>query len=349
MTTTTQLAAAAPSRTSSADHRHPGSLVKETDLAAEDFVAFVELAATLKADRLAGREQPRLVGANIALLFQKPSTRTRCAFEVAAHQQGAHVTYLGPESSHFGQDESVADTARVLGSFYDGLGFRGFAQETVESLAQHAGAPVWNGLTDEWHPTQMLADILTMREQHGEDLSTLTYCFVGDGRGNIARSLLVTGALLGVDVRIATPDELRPPDSVLETADRLASRSRAVVTVTPELGDAVEGAEFLYTDVWVSMGEADEEWERRVPLLRPYQVTADVMAATGRDDTRFLHCLPAIHSTDTVVGARLHERFGLTAAEVTAEVFDGPQSSVFTQAENRMHTIKAVMVAALAI
>ena len=325
----------------------PGSLLKEVDLDAERFLGLVDLAAALKAERAAGAERERLGGRSIALLFQKPSTRTRCAFEVAAHDQGAHVTYLGPESSHFGQEESVADTAMVLGGFFDGLGFRGFAQDTVEALAQHSGVPVWNGLTDQWHPTQMLADVLTMREAHGPDPAGLRYCFVGDGRSNIARSLLVTGALLGADVRVAAPPGLAPPEDVVDLARGLAARSGAAVTVTPDLAAGVAGAGFVYTDVWVSMGEPDEEWDRRVPLLTPYQVTAEVMAATGRDDARFLHCLPAIHSTDTVVGGRLRERFGLAAAEVTDEVFHSPASLVLTQARNRMHTIKAVMVDAL--
>jgi ornithine carbamoyltransferase len=326
---------------------HPGSLLKESDLTAEDFFRLVRLAVDLKAAKAAGRERPRLRGRNIALLFQKASTRTRCAFEVAAYDQGAHVTYLGPEGSHFGREESVADTAAVLGQFFDGIEFRGYAQDTVEELARNAGVPVWNGLTDQWHPTQMLADILTMREVHGPDTSTLRYCFTGDGRGNIARSLLVTGALLGADVRIAAPTQLQPPGDVVATAERLAANSGASIEVTADLRRAVADCEFVYTDVWVSMGEPDAEWDRRVPLLTAYQVTPEVMAATGRPDSRFMHCLPAIHSTDTTVGRRLHDRYQLLSAEVTHEVFTSRASLVFAQAQNRMHTIKAVMVAAL--
>ena len=258
------------------------------------------------------------------------------------------MTYLGPSGSHLGRDESIADTARVLGSLYDGIEYRGYGQDVVEELARHAGVPVWNGLSDQWHPTQMLADVLTMTDHRDGALSGLTCCFLGDGRSNVARSLLVTSALLGFDVRIAAPRELWPPADVQELAEDAASRSGARLTVTDDASTAVQGAEFLYTDVWVSMGEADAEWDRRVPLLLPYRVTSALMAATGREDTRFLHCLPAVHDTTTDLGRRLHERFGLDGAEVADEVFGSPASLVFEQAENRMHTIKAVLVSALA-
>jgi ornithine carbamoyltransferase len=246
-----------------------------------------------------------------------------------------------------GTEESVADTARVLGAFYDGIEFRGFAQDVVEEFAQHAGVPVWNGLTDQWHPTQMLADILTMTDYHQGDIADLSYAFVGDGRDNVARSLLVTGALLGADVRIIAPRELWPPDDVRAIAADLATTSGARITITDNVAAGVEGAGFVYTDVWVSMGEADAEWDHRVPLLTPYRVTSAVMAATGRPDARFMHCLPAVHDTSTALGRRIHDRFGLVGAEVTEEVFSSPASIVFLQAENRMHTIKALLVSAL--
>ncbi|WP_262379705.1 ornithine carbamoyltransferase [Nonomuraea sp. PA05] len=323
------------------------SLLTPTDPGRDGFLELLDRAAALKLAKRAGREQPVLTGRNIALVFEKNSTRTRCAFEVAAYDQGAHVTYLGPSGSHLGKEESVADTARVLGALYDGIEFRGFAQETVAELARHAGVPVWNGLTDEWHPTQMLADVLTMREHQPGPVEAISFCFTGDGRGNIARSLLVTGAMLGMDVRIATPDELRPPEALVKEAERLALTSGARVLVTGDLPAALDGAAFVHTDVWVSMGEADAEWDRRVPLLTPYRVTPQVMAATGRPDTRFLHCLPAVHDTTTELGRRIHRRYGLTGAEVTGEVFESAASVVFQQAENRMHTIKALLVAAL--
>jgi ornithine carbamoyltransferase len=322
------------------------SLLKETDLTREQFLALVHDARQLRAGKKAGREHPRLVGKNIALIFQKNSTRTRSSFEVAAYDQGAHVTYLGPDGSHIGTEESVADTARVLGAFYDGIEFRGFAQDVVEEFAQHAGVPVWNGLTDQWHPTQMLADILTMTDYHQGDIADLSYAFIGDGRDNVARSLLVTGALLGADVRIIAPRELWPPDDVRAIAAGLATTNGARITITDDVA-GVDGAGFVYTDVWVSMGEADSEWDHRVPLLTPYRVTSEVMAATRRSDARFMHCLPAVHDTSTDLGRRIHDRFGLVGAEVTEEVFSSPASIVFIQAENRMHTIKALLVSAL--
>lgn len=329
-------------------HRHPGSLLKELDLDKKQFVDLLHLARDLKRSRAGGREHPRLVGRNIALVFEKASTRTRCAFEVAAHDEGAHVTYLGPEGSHIGREESIADTARVLGRMFDGIEFRGFAQDTVEQLADHAGVPVWNGLTTEWHPTQMLADVLTMTEHHNDGpLEEIAYCFLGDGRNNVARSLLVTGALLGMDVRIAAPRELWPPDNVVTIAQALAADSGARVLVTEDVTLAVEGVDFVYTDVWVSMGESAEQWATRIPLLLPYRVTAKLMAESGQVDTKFLHCLPSVHNADTELGRRLHEQFGLSGAEVSDEVFESPASIVFDQSENRMHTIKAVLVSAL--
>lgn len=333
----------ATAKSSAAD----GSLLRETDLGADGFRSMLLLAAQLKQDKRRGAERRRLGGRNIALVFEKSSTRTRCAFEVAAYDQGAHTTYLGPEGSHRGRDESIADTGRVLGSFYDGIEFRGFAHETVEELARNAGVPVWNGLTDQWHPTQMLADVLTMTENGPDDLQDIAFCFVGDGRNNVARSLLVTGAMLGMDVRIAAPATLQPPVDVIDEARALAVLSGARVTVTDDLHQAVAKAQFVYTDVWVSMGESDEEWARRIPLLLPYRVTPEVMRATGLAHPRFMHCLPAIHDTSTTVGRRLHEQFGLDGAEVSDAVFSGADSVAFQQAENRMHSIKAVLVSAL--
>jgi ornithine carbamoyltransferase len=328
--------------------RHPGSLLRELDLDKARFLALVALAADLKRAKKAGVERKSLTDRNIALVFEKSSTRTRCAFEVAAHDQGAHVTYLDPAGTHMGRDESVPDTAKVLGRMFDGIEFRGFAQETVEQLADNAGVPVWNGLTDSWHPTQMLADVLTMTEHHPGPVERISVCFVGDGHNNVARSLLITGALLGMDVRIAAPRDLQPPADVVATARELARTSGATVLVTEDAEQGVDGADFVYTDVWVSMGDSPEEWDVRVPLLIPYRVTEALMKATGKPDTKFLHCLPAIHDRTTVVGEHLHERYGLDGAEVTDEVFSSPRSVVFDQAENRLHTIKAVLVTGLA-
>lgn len=327
--------------------RHPGSLVKESDLTKAQFLHLVSQAAALKAAKKNGTERPALTGRNIALVFEKASTRTRCAFEVAAHDQGAHVTYLGPEGSHIGREESVRDTARVLGRMFDGIEFRGFGQDTVEQLADHAGIPVWNGLTDQWHPTQMLADVLTMTQHFAGPVEQVILCYLGDGRSNVARSLLVTGALLGLDVRIAAPLDLWPPDDVVATARELAAGSGARLLVTEDIQAAVTGTDFLYTDVWVSMGEPPEEWNKRIPLLRPYQVSAKLIASTGKPSTCLMHCLPAVHDTSSALGQRLFEQYGLTGAEVTDDVFESPQSIVFDQSENRLHTIKAVMVEAL--
>ena len=327
--------------------RRPGSLLKELDLDKAEFLALVDLASDLKRAKATHTEVPRLAGRNIVLVFEKNSTRTRCAFEVAAHDQGANVTYLGPDGSHIGREESIADTGRVLGRMFDGIEFRGFAQDTVEELAAHAGVPVWNGLTDSWHPTQMLADILTVREHHPGPLEQVAYCFLGDGRNNVARSLLITGALLGMDVRIAAPRSLWPPDDVVAAARRLAETSGARLLVTDDPEQGAAGADFVYTDVWVSMGESAAQWDQRVPLLLPFQVTERLMKATGKTDTKFLHCLPAVHDRSTVLGKRLYDQFSLDGAEVTDEVFASARCIAFDQAENRIHTIKAVLVAAL--
>ena len=289
----------------------------------------------------------RLAGCNIALIFEKASTRTRSAFEVAAHDEGAHVTYLGPEGSHIGHKESMKDTARVLGRMFDGIEYRGFAQESVEILGEYAGVPVWNGLTDEWHPTQLLADVLTIRDHTARPLTGVSWCYLGDARNNTANSLLVTGALLGMDTRICAPAQLQPSAAVQRIAGGLAARSGAALTVTDDVRSAVAGADFLYTDVWVSMGEPPGEWDKRIDLLLNYQVNADLLAATGNPEVKFMHCLPALHNRETGVGEQIYQRRGLTALEVTDEVFESPASLVFDQAENRMHTIKAVMVATL--
>jgi ornithine carbamoyltransferase len=304
----------------------------------------VDLAAQLKAAHREGREVRRLSGKSFALIFEKASTRTRCAFEGAAAHQGASTTYLGPDGTHIGREESIADTARVLGRLYDGIEFRGFAQETIEELAQHAGVPVWNGLTDQWHPTQMLADVLTIREAVRPDLDGVAWTYVGDGRNNVARSILVTGAMLGMDVRIAAPPALFPSPGLRKVAAGLAAVSGGGTWVTDDVAGAVAGADVVYTDVWVSMGEPGSTWDSRVELLRPYRVTAELMAATGRPDTKFMHCLPAVHDDRTELGRRVRDAYGLVGAEVTDDVFGSPSSVVFQQAENRMHTIKAVLV-----
>ncbi|MGW3243594.1 ornithine carbamoyltransferase [Streptomyces sp. NPDC001070] len=324
--------------------------LKELDFAPEEFRRLVELAAELKAAKKAGAEVRRLNGRNIALIFAKTSTRTRCAFEVAAADQGASTTYLDPSGSQLGHKESVKDTARVLGRMFDGIEYRGTGQEVVEELAAHAGVPVWNGLTDEWHPTQMLADVLTMTEHSGRplgDIGGIAYAYLGDARSNMGNSLLVTGALLGMDVRIVAPRQLWPDEAVVAEARRLAEATGARVTLTEDVTEGVAGAQFVHTDVWVSMGEPAEVWDERIALLKPYAVTMDVLRATGRPDVKFMHCLPAFHDLGTTLAREIHARHGLTSLEVADEVFESAHSIVFDQAENRMHTIKAVLVATL--
>ncbi|OEU99885.1 MULTISPECIES: ornithine carbamoyltransferase [Streptomyces] len=325
--------------------------LKELDFTPEEFGGLVSLAAELKAAKREGTEQPRLRGRNIALLFEKASTRTRCAFEVAAADQGAHTTYLDPAGSHLGVKESIKDTARVLGRMFDGIQYRGSGQEKVEELAAHAGVPVFNGLTDAWHPTQMLADVLTMTEHApgapGRPPAELAYAYLGDARNNMGNSYLVTGALLGMDVRIAAPRPLWPEEPVVARAREVAGRTGARITLTEDVAEGVAGADFLATDVWVSMGEPQQAWAERIALLKPYAVTMDVLRATGNPEVRFLHCLPAFHDLGTAVAREIHEQHGLTSLEVTDEVFESPYSVVFDQAENRLHTIKAVLVATL--
>ncbi|WP_086793987.1 ornithine carbamoyltransferase [Streptomyces thermovulgaris] len=322
--------------------------LKELDFTQEEFRGLVELAAELKAAKKAGTETPYLRGKNIALIFEKTSTRTRCAFEVAAADQGASTTYLDPSVSQIGHKESVKDTARVLGRMYDAIEYRGDSQDTVEELAAYAGVPVYNGLTDDWHPTQMLADVLTMTEHGAKPLNETTFAYLGDARFNMGNSYLVTGALLGMDVRLVAPKTYWPAQDVVDRAHELAASSGARITLTESLDDGVRGADFVATDVWVSMGEPQEVWAERIAALAPYAVTMDVLRATGNPDVKFLHCLPAFHDLGTKVGREIHERYGLSSLEVTDEVFESPHSVVFDEAENRLHTIKAVMVATLA-
>jgi ornithine carbamoyltransferase len=308
----------------------------------------LELSFELKTAKREGREILRLSGLNIALIFEKTSTRTRCAFEVAAYDQGAHVTYLGPTGSQIGHKESVADTARVLGRMYDGIEYRGFGQERVETLGRHAGVPVWNGLTDEYHPTQVLADVMTMVEHAGRPPEQISFCYLGDARNNVGNSLMIGAAKLGMNVRLCAPGTLWPEDALVERCRGWAAESGGSILLTEDVGEGVAGADFLYTDVWVSMGEPPERWAERIALLRPYQVNAVAMAATGNPDVKFLHCLPAFHNRDTKVGEEIYQEFGLDGLEVTDDVFESPASIVFDQAENRMHSIKAIMVATLA-
>jgi ornithine carbamoyltransferase len=324
------------------------SFLKESDFTRRELQHLLDLAAALKTVKYAGTEVPRLAGKEIALIFEKSSTRTRSAFEVAAYDQGAHVTYLDPSGSQLGHKESIADTARVLGRMYDALEFRGSAQSDVEELAARAGVPVYNGLTDEWHPTQMLADFLTMHEVSHRPYDHMTYTYAGDTRSNVARSLLVMGAIMGADVRICGPRQLWPPDDVRELADSRAAESGAKLTVTDDLDLALRGTDFVYTDVWVSMGEPADVWDQRVRLLSPYQINADALTRTGNPRVRFMHCLPAYHDLNTEVGREIMQRTGMTEGlEVTDEVFESPASIVFEQAENRLHTIKAILVATL--
>jgi ornithine carbamoyltransferase len=324
------------------------SLLKEIDFSRDELLHLLALSQALKTAKYAGNEVQRLAGKEIALIFEKASTRTRCAFEVAAFDQGAHVTYLDPTGSQLGHKESIADTARVLGRMFDAIEYRGSGQENVEELARHAGVPVYNGLTDEWHPTQMLADFLTMHERTSKPYDEIAYAFVGDGRFNMGRSLLITGAIMGSDVRLVTPTDLRPPQDVIDMAHELAAASGARITITDDVG-GVHGADFVHTDVWVSMGEPKEVWTERAKLLAPYQVNTELLAATSNPKVKFMHCLPAFHNAETTVGRDIADATGMTnGLEVTDEVFQSPASIVFDQAENRLHTIKAVLVATLA-
>ena len=326
---------------------HGRSLCKETDLTKEEFLHLVDLAVNLRRQKREQCEKRHMKRRNVALIFEKVSTRTRSAFEVGAHDQGAAVTYFGPGDTHLGEGETVEDTARVLGRIFDGIEYRGFAQSTVEGLARHAGVPVWNGLTDQWHPTQMLADILTMRDQSDKGVEEISFCYLGDARNNTANSLLVTGALLGMDVRVAAPAGLLPSPEVQAIASGLAHSSGARIGLFQDVMAAVEGVDFLYTDVWLSMGEPDSAWAERIEELLPFQVNRGVLDATRNPNVRFLHCLPAEHTSDTAIGKKILAEHGLNAMEVTDDVFRSEASIVFEQSENRLHTIKALMVATI--
>ncbi|MCO5787731.1 ornithine carbamoyltransferase [Pseudomonas sp. G11-1] len=317
------------------------------DFTPREIAFLLRLAADLKAAKYAGTEVAQLRGKEIALIFEKDSTRTRVGFEVAAFDQGAHVTYLGPSGSHIGHKESVKDTARVLGRVYDAIEYRGYGQAVVEELAQYAGVPVYNGLTDEFHPTQVLADFLTMQEHAEKPLRDIAYVFIGDAANNMGDSLLIGGAKMGMDVRLCAPQSCWPSADIRQQAEQIASTTGARIMITDDIDSAVAGVDFVYTDVWVSMGEPEEKWAERIKLLLPYQVNAALMARTGNPRVRFMHCLPAFHNTETVMGREIEQKFGIAAMEVTDEVFESPASIVFDQAENRMHTIKAVLVATL--
>jgi ornithine carbamoyltransferase len=326
---------------------HNRSFLKLLDFSPEEIKYLLDLAADLKRAKKAGTEKPTLKGKNIALIFEKTSTRTRCSFEVAALDQGAHVTYLGPSGSQIGYKESMKDTARVLGRLYDGIEYRGYGQEIVEELAKYAGVPVWNGLTNEFHPTQILADFMTMTEHCDKPLNKISFCYLGDARNNMGNSLLVGASKMGMDFRAAAPPDCQPAEELVSACRKIAKGTGAKITITADVDAAVKGVDFLYTDVWVSMGEPDSAWADRIRLLKPYQVNIEVIKKTGNPGVKFLHCLPAFHNRDTKVGEEIFQKFGLDGLEVTEDVFESEYSVVFDEAENRLHTIKAVMVATL--
>ncbi|MEA3476898.1 MAG: ornithine carbamoyltransferase [Bacteroidota bacterium] len=323
------------------------NFLKLLDFTPQEIKFLLDLSLDLKKAKYAGSEQPKLKGKNIALIFEKASTRTRCAFEVAAFDQGAQVSYLGPTGSQIGTKETMKDTARVLGRMYDGIEYRGYGQDIVEELGRYSGVPVWNGLTNEYHPTQVLADLMTMLEHSDKPLKEMAFCYLGDARNNMGNSLLVGAALMGIDFRSAAPKAYQPAADLVQQCKEIAKETGAKITVSEDVDTAVKGADFLYTDVWVSMGEAPEEWEKRIKLMMPYQVNKELMQKTGNPDVKFMHCLPAFHNRDTKVGEDIYRKFGVDAMEVTDEVFESTASIVFDEAENRLHTIKAVMVATL--
>ncbi len=323
------------------------NFLKLLDFTPQEIKHLLQLSADLKKAKYAGTEQPRLKGKNIVLLFEKDSTRTRCAFEVAALDQGAHVTYLGPSGSQMGKKESMKDTARVLGRMYDGIEYRGYGQYIVEELGKYAGVPVWNGLTNEFHPTQILADFLTMMEHSDKPLHHVSFCYLGDARNNMGNSLMVGAAKMGMDFRAAAPRACWPDEALVAQCREIAKETGAKITLTESVEEGVKGVDFLYTDVWVSMGEPAEVWAERIKLLSPYQVNMDVVKKTDNPNVKFLHCLPAFHNRETVIGEDVFQKYGLEAMEVTEDVFESPMSVVFDEAENRLHTIKAVMVATL--
>ena len=321
--------------------------LKDIDFTKEELLFLLELAKKLKQEKKARREMQRLKGRNIALIFEKASTRTRCAFEVAAFDQGAHVTYLGPSGSQIGHKETMKDTARVLGRMYDGIEYRGFGQAIVAELAEHAGVPVFNGLTDEFHPTQVLADVLTMMEHSAKPIEEISFCYLGDARNNMGNSLMAGASILGMDVRLAAPRSCWPENALVEQCRSLAQQSGARILLTDNVAEGVRGVDFLYTDVWVSMGEPESKWEERIQVMKPYQVNRKTLELTGNPGVKFLHCLPAFHNRDTKVGEAIFRQYGLDGLEVTEDVFESKHSIVFDQAENRLHTIKAILVATL--
>ncbi|MEJ5303275.1 MAG: ornithine carbamoyltransferase [Bacteroidales bacterium] len=323
------------------------SFLKLLDFTPEEIKFLLDLAVELKKAKYTGTEQQRLKGKNIVLLFEKDSTRTRCAFEVAALDQGAHVTYIGPSGSQMGKKESMKDTARVLGRMYDGIEYRGYSQEIVETLAKYAGVPVWNGLTNEFHPTQILADFMTMMEHSDKPLHQISFAYCGDARNNMGNSLMVGAAKMGMDFRAVAPKSLWPNEDLVNTCREIAKETGAKITLTESVDEGVKGVDFLYTDVWVSMGEPAEVWAERIKLLKPYQVNMEMVKKTGNPKVKFLHCLPSFHNRETTIGEEIYQKFGLEAMEVTDDVFESPMSLVFDEAENRLHTIKAVMVATL--
>jgi ornithine carbamoyltransferase len=326
---------------------HNRNFLKLLDFTPAEIKYLLDLSAELKKAKKDGKEKHHLTGKNIALIFEKASTRTRCAFEVAAYDQGAHVTYLGPTGSQIGQKESMKDTARVLGGMFDGIEYRGYGQAIVEELGQYAGVPVWNGLTNEFHPTQILADFLTMIEHSDKPLNKMVFCYLGDARYNMGNSLMVGSAKMGLDFRIAAPKEYQPSEELVAKCKAIAKETGAKITITDNVEVAVKDADFLYTDVWVSMGEPDSVWEERIRLLKPFQINMNVIKLTGNPSVKFLHCLPAFHNRETKVGEDIFNKFGLDGMEVTEDVFESKHSIVFDEAENRLHTIKAVMVATL--
>ena len=323
------------------------NFLKLLDFKKEELTFLLDLSKNLKAAKYGGYEEQKLKGKNIALIFEKTSTRTRCAFEVAAFDQGANVTYLGPSGSQIGHKESMKDTARVLGRMYDGIEYRGFGQSIVEELGKYAGVPVWNGLTDEFHPTQVLADFMTMLEHSNKPLSEISYCYLGDARNNMGNSLLVGGAIMGMDVRLCAPKQNLPESKLVDQCKEIAKKSGAKITLTSDVKEGVKGVDFLYTDVWVSMGEAKEVWEERIKLLKPYQINMKTIELTENPTVKFMHCLPAFHNRETKMGEEIFHKFGLDGMEVTEDVFESEHSIVFDEAENRLHTIKAIMVATL--
>ncbi|MFO7869432.1 MAG: ornithine carbamoyltransferase [Bacteroidales bacterium] len=321
--------------------------LKLLDFSAEDIRFLLDVSHDLKKQKKHNTEKKHLSGKNIALIFEKTSTRTRCAFETAAYDQGAHVTYLGPSGTQIGHKESIKDTARVLGRMYDGIEYRGFGQDIVEQLAECAGVPVWNGLTDEFHPTQILADFMTMEEHCLKPLQRVSFCYVGDARNNMAHSLLVGAAIMGMDIRLAAPASVQPEQEIVEKCEKIALKTGAKILITEDVDKAVQFVDFLYTDVWVSMGEPQEVWKERIDLLKPYQINIDMVHRTKNKNVKILHCLPAFHNRETSLGEEIFKKFGLESLEITEEVFESEASIVFDEAENRLHTIKAVMVATL--